>query len=153
MPTGVYTRSEKTRIKMSLSAMGNKRCLGRKLSKKTKKKIARSLQGNKLSESTKDKIRLAHLGSNSYIWKGEKAGYSAKHIWMSKTFGKPKFCEHCKSKNAKRYEWANISKKYRRKRNDWLRLCKSCHIKYDRKKRIRPYPIKSPGFEIRKSGE
>jgi hypothetical protein len=29
------------------------------------------------------------------------------------------------------YHWANISKKYKRDRVDWLRLCGSCHMRYD----------------------
>ena len=31
----------------------------------------------------------------------------------------------------KMYHWANISKSYKRNRNDWLRLCVPCHMKYD----------------------
>lgn len=41
-------------------------------------------------------------------------------------------CEHCKSTTKKRYEWANASGDYLRNLSDWIRLCKSCHIKYDK---------------------
>lgn len=70
-------------------------------------------------------------GINNPLWKEEKAGYHAKHIWVNNNFGKPRFCEHCKTSANIKYEWANISKKYLRDRNDWLRLCVPCHHKYD----------------------
>lgn len=78
--------------------------------------------------------KVGHKGmkeSENPNWKGDKAGYGAIHDWLKLYFGKPKFCEHCGTKTAKKYEWANISKKYKRSRQDWLRLCTSCHHKYD----------------------
>lgn len=64
-------------------------------------------------------------------WKSDSNHYSAIHAWLNKHIGKPNFCEHCGNQNAKKYDWANISKLYKRDRIDWLRLCRSCHIKYD----------------------
>ena len=29
------------------------------------------------------------------------------------------------------YEWANISGEYKRNRNDFLRLCRTCHRRFD----------------------
>lgn len=57
--------------------------------------------------------------------------YGSTHDWIKRYFGKPNFCEHCGSKTAKKFEWANISGEYKRERTDWLRLCTSCHHKYD----------------------
>lgn len=68
---------------------------------------------------------------NHHNWKGDAVGYSAKHMWMSKKAGQPRYCEHCKRTNKKKYEWANKDHKYRRKITDYLRLCTSCHRKYD----------------------
>lgn len=78
-------------------------------------------------------------GKKHFNWKGEKAGYGAKHDWIRLHFGKADRCEEptCKypRKNwdgelmlkPKRYEWANISKEYKRQRDDWEMLCPSCH--------------------------
>ena len=57
--------------------------------------------------------------------------YNAIHVWVRKEFGKPKHCEYCKSTDAKRYEWANITGKYLLKRSDWARLCCRCHRRFD----------------------
>lgn len=74
-------------------------------------------------------------GKNVYSFKGEKAGYAAKHKWVSKKLGNPKYCEHCKKTNKKIYHWSNISGKYRLNISDWQRLCVKCHSKYDIDKR------------------
>lgn len=71
------------------------------------------------------------VGPKHGMWKGENAGYIAVHMWIYEHFGKAKVCEQCKTKTAKRYEWANISKTYRRDILDWKQLCKSCHCKFD----------------------
>lgn len=67
-------------------------------------------------------------------WKGDAAGYGAKHTWVRKEFGRPMLCEDCglsDAKNPFRYHWANLSGKYKRVRSDWKRLCVSCHVKFD----------------------
>jgi len=71
------------------------------------------------------------IGKNSYIWKGEKASYVAIHRWVKKWFGKPDHCEHCGAIDKRKYNWANISGKYHRVRDDWKQLCIPCHRKFD----------------------
>lgn len=70
-------------------------------------------------------------GEASPNWKGDAAGYFAIHVWMRTQFGTSRVCDHCKSTSAKRYDWANIDHKYRRVREDWMRLCFSCHLRHD----------------------
>ena len=69
-----------------------------------------------------------------YRWKGDNVSYSALHHWINKKLGHPFVCEHC-GKSEGRLEWANIDHTYRRVLEDWIRLCKSCHRKYDNKMR------------------
>lgn len=76
---------------------------------------------NLTNHPTKDK---------AHRWKGEDAGYSAKHIYIRKYGVKPDICSHCLEK--KRLEWANISGKYLRELSDWIALCKKCHKRFDR---------------------
>lgn len=71
------------------------------------------------------------FGAKSPHWKGDKVKYAGLHAWIRRHLGTPSFCEHCKTTTAKRFEWANISKKYTREFADWIRLCVSCHRKYD----------------------
>jgi len=70
-------------------------------------------------------------GELSPKWKGDGVGYWGLHDWVNKVLGSPKECEFCGSITSSRYEWANISKKYRRIPEDWVRLCKRCHNNYD----------------------
>ncbi|HEC65687.1 MAG TPA: hypothetical protein ENI23_10350 [bacterium] len=78
-------------------------------------------------------------GKNNCLWKGSEVGYYALHEWIRRQLGKPRKCSKCGTKKAKRYEWANISGEYKRDVDDYIRLCKSCHHKYDKiwKKRKR----------------
>ena len=72
-------------------------------------------------------------GNKHYAWKGDKVGYTGIHMWVYKTLGKPDTCEKCSKSglNGKFINWANISGKYLREKDDWKRLCKPCHVKFD----------------------
>ena|SRR3990167_1273988 len=77
-------------------------------------------------------------------WKGRKATYRAKHYWASSHFGVPRKCEKCGTTKAKKFEWANKSGKYKRNREDWMRLCTRCHHRLDE--------IHRKGWATRKNG-
>ena len=70
-------------------------------------------------------------GHKNVNWKGDDASYFAKHLWVSSHFGKPVGCESCGTKEDRIYQWANISKEFKRERSDWMRLCIPCHKRYD----------------------
>lgn len=70
-------------------------------------------------------------GSKHKHWKGDKATYSTVHWWINRYWEHPQFCEKCGAEKTTRFEWANISGKYKRVRSDWLSLCVSCHRIYD----------------------
>jgi hypothetical protein len=73
----------------------------------------------------------SNLGEEHHNWRGDDVSYSGIHYWVSRHLGKPSKCEHCGSTEENKYEWANISKEYKRDLTDWVRLCVSCHIKFD----------------------
>jgi len=71
-----------------------------------------------------------HKGKNNPAWKGKDAHVSSKHQWLVKHFIKEK-CEHC-GENKKPRDWALIKgKKYDHNRENFMSLCRSCHLKYD----------------------
>ena len=74
------------------------------------------------------------IGSEHPHWKGESAGYYTKHKWIYLHYGKASKCENrdCSYENPKRYDWANISHKYKRDISDYMQLCPSCHTRYDK---------------------
>ena len=73
----------------------------------------------------------APVGVNHPRWKGDNVGYGALHSWIVRQMGRATRCEDCGKLNAKKYEWANISKQYKRDVADWKSLCTSCHRKFD----------------------
>jgi hypothetical protein len=77
----------------------------------------------------------ALYGAENSRWKGDNVGYRALHNWVARHLGKPQRCDHCgnNQQRHRQYHWANKSKKYKRELVDWLRLCASCHKKFDKK--------------------
>ena len=92
-----------------------------------------------------EKVRKSLIGiklEKARAWKGDKAGYVAKHTSIVKNYGKAFKCQNIDCKyprkvgrifmnKPKRYEWANISGLYKRSIDDYLQLCPSCHRKWD----------------------
>lgn len=72
-----------------------------------------------------------HVGEKNGYWKGDKVGYVGLHDWVRSKLGRPRYCMICMTTTAKKYQWANKSGKYKREITDWIRLCISCHLKYD----------------------
>jgi hypothetical protein len=70
------------------------------------------------------------MNSKKYVLKG---GYHAIHKWIYKNYGKAIKCENIDcEKRSNDFEWAlSKGKKYEYKRENFIQLCKSCHIKYD----------------------
>ncbi len=122
--------SKETKIKIGNVTRGNTVWRGRKHKKKSKLKISASLMGH-----------IGLQGEENPTWKGNKIEKGGIHQWLHKHFGKADRCENrqnhilnfkCSSKS-KNYDWANIKKHiYKRKREDYVMLCRSCHKKYDR---------------------
>lgn len=72
----------------------------------------------------------ARKNDGNPAWKGDKVGYSGIHIWLRNNFGYLEKCERCGS--TKFVEWAlRNGKKYERKRENFISLCRSCHMKMD----------------------
>ena len=82
----------------------------------------------------REKIRKSKLGSKNPLWKGDNVGYSGLHLWIQSKLGKPNICTYCKKVKLsnRQIDWANKSHNYKRDLDDWIRLCRKCHIAYDR---------------------
>jgi len=65
-------------------------------------------------------------------WKGDNAtNLTTFHKRMEEKFGKPCFCVICETTDEeKTYDWACLTGNYE-DINDYKRLCRSCHKKYD----------------------
>lgn len=64
-------------------------------------------------------------------WKGDEAKYSSMHDWVRRKKGKASNykCAYCE-KQAR--DWANIDHKVSRDLEDYMPLCRKCHIKFDK---------------------
>jgi len=105
------------------------------------------MNGNKGKIRTpemKERYRLCKLGAKnprygkfdhlSPVYKAS-TNYRALHCWVQSRLGKPNKCTKCslEDTNTRRFHWANISHKYKRDLNDWVRLCVKCHAAFDKK--------------------
>ncbi len=79
--------------------------------------------------SPKFRSRVGKMGKGN--WLGDDAGYSALHAHVNRYLGSPRLCAHCGTTDAMLYDWANVSGQYKRDLSDWIRLCRSCHKKFD----------------------
>lgn len=72
-------------------------------------------------------------GTIPWNWKGGAVGNVALHSWVKRQLGRPMVCEHCGyvATSVFKIHWANKSHEYKRSIDDWIRLCVSCHKKYD----------------------
>ena len=93
------------------------------------------------------------FGPKARRWKGDEAGYVAKHMWINKHYGKARSCSFNKNHKSTRYHWANISGKYKREVTDYIPLCPSCHKIFDRKQTCKNGHLYTPqNTYIRKQG-
>lgn len=102
------------------------------LSQETRSKISLSLKG-RIPENL-DQLHKQITGSNNPRWKGEKVSYSGLHHWVTREKGKAQLCEIADETCVGEFEWSNISNKYYRNLEDWQQLCKSHHRRYDKKR-------------------
>jgi hypothetical protein len=62
--------------------------------------------------------------------------YKELHHWVKNKLGQPLTCEGCLKTvlpiQKQSMHWANVDHEYRRRLDEWLRLCASCHHKYDK---------------------
>ena len=86
---------------------------------------------------------------NNNNWKGDNVGYNGIHRWVYRYKGKPKICKHCNK--IKNIQWANINHQYKRKIEDFISLCSSCHKLYDIKYNHIPVPIRNEKGKFKKS--
>lgn len=78
-------------------------------------------------------IHRCYKGSMNPAWKGVNAAVSSKHYRLYRKFGKPMRCEVCGTTDkSKTYDWANLTGDYD-DLNDFKRMCRSCHWRYDKK--------------------
>ena len=89
----------------------------------------RANKGRQFTDEHRANIGAAKRGSRSPVWKGDAAGYMAKHHWMRRHFEKQGVCEECG--RVGKTDWANLSGEYRRDREDYAEMCRSCHFRRD----------------------
>jgi len=131
-------KGQKTSLETKLKMMGPRlKMIGNKNGCGNKGKIRTSEMREKMVETAK---RIGIRPPVNYMfneknpaWKGDKAGYIARHHWIIRRRGKAIECENCGKRElvGKKIHWSNISRQYKRIISDWQSLCASCHKKYD----------------------
>lgn len=129
MPKGIYKRTKK-----HLEPL-----IKRNKSKEQILKVKRALTGIKHNPERISNMIKNHAnvnGENNPNWRGDKVGKIGIHLWLRKNFKKKMICEFCGKigKTPLSIDWAKLkNKSYKRKRENFIELCRSCHAKYDGK--------------------
>jgi adenylosuccinate lyase len=69
-------------------------------------------------------------GARNTMWKGDTATYAAFHLRVQQQRGTPSVCGQCGTTKSPRFEWASLTKNYADVQ-DYVRLCCSCHHRFD----------------------
>src|SRR4051794_7653721 len=85
----------------------------------------------KTNKTSFKKGRMGMRADKNPNWKGDKAGYGAKHDFIKYMYGLANKCEVCKDPNKNKYEGACVTGNYSRQLSDWKMMCTSCHRKFD----------------------
>ena len=140
--------SRETRKKLSL------RSKGRKFSEEFKKKDSEAIKKLWQNKEYREKMMKAHLGQVAWNkgkkmpemsgelhpnWLGDNVGYTGIHLWVKKISGKADQCDNRTSqfldfscnRKSNNFHWANKGGEYLREISDWMKLCVSCHRRYD----------------------
>lgn len=73
------------------------------------------------------------IGESNHMWRGDSASMTNKHRRLYRAFGQPSKCDVCGTEDeTKSYDWANLTGDYNNPQ-DFKRMCRSCHWKYDNK--------------------
>lgn len=80
-------------------------------------------------------VKRDQRGEKNSYWRGNSIGYKSAHNRVASVRGKPQECERCGVSGSDfHYEWANVSGNYPDP-NDYIRLCISCHRRWDHQRR------------------
>src|SRR5262245_27639858 len=91
--------------------------------------------GTPRDEATKRNISATKLKSgttrerNHPQWAGDRVKYSGLHKWVNRHKRRTHVCTFCNSRG--RTDFANISGVYLRDLDDYIELCRACHIRFD----------------------
>jgi hypothetical protein len=112
--------------------------------------IAAALAGNRNGTASRGMKRTAE--ARARMSAARRAGtaargplsYTAVHKRLRKDRGTPSLCEHCGTTTAKKFEWAFTGEGHERGAfsadlSDYIRLCTSCHLRFDRGKEVMSY--------------
>lgn len=94
--------------------------------------------GRIITLETRIKISNALRNEKHFNWK-ETPTYGIVHYWLRQNFGLPSQCDKCGKE--KKCDWALIKgKKYERNRENFIKLCRRCHFRYDHQEILRTKP-------------
>jgi hypothetical protein len=100
---------------------------GYKLSAETKARIGAASRGR--THSSESRAKMGRSDSLHPRW-SDNPSYEALHKRIRKRKSKTGICERCG--RSIKTEFANISGKYMDDINDFIELCKLCHVRFDK---------------------
>lgn len=82
-----------------------------------------------MTAEARQRLSEARLGDKNPNWKADKVRYEALHLWVRGRLHKPALCQMCFLKPP--HDLANVTGIYTRDLQNWMYICRSCHMKSD----------------------
>lgn len=122
-----YKHTPEAKAKMSTAMRGNKNATGHQ-----------NALGFRHTEEAKKRIAEAastsQIGENNSNWKGDQVKYISLHVWLLRHYPKIGKCEKCNKEGKTDHAYKYNPKPYTRNREDYMELCRGCHVRYDKRR-------------------
>lgn len=81
------------------------------------------------------RLNAAVVGEKNASWKGADANSATIHEWLRSHYAKAGICDRCKKSKPTDFAFRFHPEPHTRNREDYLELCRGCHLSMDRSRR------------------
>lgn len=105
-----------------------------KFEKKRLKGVRKALKIRNARQTPEDFRKVQEKAWKAIRKPWSRLGYNGKHKRVRQKWGIPKTCDLCKTGNitGRKVHWANKDHRYRQNRENWFKVCRPCHAKWDK---------------------
>lgn len=135
MPIGIYERTEKHKKICSMAGRASAKSPINKSRYAARRVLVKCPCGNSFTFPVSQKRRFCNIVCKKKYFRlpdNKITKYTTAHGRVREKYGTPQKCEHCKTEDSPKFEWACLSQDWTNLvRDNWMRLCCQCHRRFD----------------------